>query len=228
MERVIAAIFLVVVVGGSPVRGGDPAADFFEKKVRPILVKSCLPCHGGKRTESGFRVASRRALLEGGDRGAAIIPGDSRRSLLIAAVSGRDPELEMPPKHPLDRSVVADLARWVDQGAVWPNDDPELTVSSPGKAHETAHWAFRRVRAVVPSADPSGWATSPIDAFIAAQQHALGIHPVEDADRRTLLRRVTFDLVGLPPSHEEIEAFLADASPLAYERVVDRLLASPA
>ncbi len=212
-------VFLLVSMGSA--RADD---DLFESRIRPVLVGVCLPCHGGRKTESGLRVDSRRALLGGGDRGAAIVPGNASAGVLIQAMRGTSEDLQMPPKGRLPKEVIADFERWLAGGAVWPETRTE--VASPEKP-EPPHWAFQRVAAVAPPADPTGWARTPVDAFIAARHRSAGVRPARRTDKRTLLRRVTFDLLGLPPTPSECDQFLADESPDAFARVVDRLLASP-
>ncbi len=224
----MARLTLLIVL---PVLGLAPADEsretFFELNVRPVLTTECLPCHGGKKTSSGLKVDSREALLKGGDRGPAIAPGAPDKSLLIQAIRQTHDEVKMPPapKRRLPDEVVSAFAQWVADGAVWPAG--KARPSGPQTASSPRHWAFARVKVVDPPPDPTGWSKVPIDRFVAAKHRAAGLRPVDRADRRTLLRRVTFDLVGLPPTPEEIADFLADASPGAFAKVVDRLLASP-
>jgi hypothetical protein len=204
--------------------GDDSPETFFELKVRPVLATNCLPCHGGKKAESGLKVDSREALLRGGDRGPAIVPGQPEKSLLIQAVRRLDDDLKMPPDRRLPDESTKALAEWVAQGAAWPKQSSKKSAAVEGAMR---HWAFERVRSATPPLDSSGWSTAPIDRFVAARRRAAGLSPVGRADRRALIRRVTFDLIGLPPAPEEISDFLADRSPYAFGRVVDRLLASP-
>jgi hypothetical protein len=206
-------------------RPGD-ASEFFETRVRPVLVESCLRCHGAKKQSSGLRVDSRDALLEGGENGPAIVTGDPDKSLLIQAVRQVHEDIRMPPKGKLPGPAVDALAEWVRRGAPW----PEGTVLSPAQRDRAAetHWAFQPVRPVSPpKVRDAAWGSSPIDAFILAKLEGQGMRPSPRADRRTLIRRATIDLTGLPPTAEEIEAFEADTAPDAFARVVDRLLASP-
>jgi hypothetical protein len=198
------------------------AEAFFELKVRPVLAGTCFRCHGGDKVSHGLRVDSRAALLRGGKAGPAVIPGEPDRSLLIRAVRRADGAPHMPPARPLPAQQVADLATWVKQGAFWP-----ARTGADWKVKATSHWAFVPVRPVQPPPDPTGWSANPIDRFIRARQVREGLRPAPPADRRTLLRRVYFDLVGLPPSPDAVTAFLAEDSPDAFLRVVDRLLASP-
>jgi hypothetical protein len=211
-----------VVVRGQAAQ--DDPETFFELKIRPVLAGTCFKCHGGQKTSSGLRVDSRDALLRGGETGPAVVPGQPDESLLVQAIRYTDADLHMPPDRRLPDPVAADFARWVAEGAAWPRASSKGT----DRAFQTQqHWAFEPVRARTPPADPSGWSEGPIDRFVAARQREARLRPVEPADRRTLIRRLSFDLTGLPPMPHEVAAFLADESPTAWEQVVDRLLASP-
>jgi hypothetical protein len=197
------------------------ALEFFEAKVRPILVETCQRCHGPQKQSSGLRLDSRAAVLEGGLIGPAVIPGDPANSPLIQAVR-REGDLQMPPKGSLPEAAVRALTEWVKRGAPWPQDT--LAPADP----KVSHWAFQPVRQVEPPAvEDTAWAASPIDAFILAKLEAKGLPPSPRADQRTLIRRATFDLTGLPPTPEEVAAFEADDAPDAFARLVDRLLGSP-
>ncbi len=222
-----AALFAALLA--TPVRA---AADdeFFEKKVRPLFAEKCLSCHGADagKVKGGLKLTSRAALLEGGDSGPAIVPGAPEKSLLVTAVKYTD-DLKMPPKGKLSDAEIADLTKWVKGGAKWPSAtaqaNPEPKAGGPlFTAEQKAFWAFQPVRS---PAVPKGNA-HPIDAFIRAKLSDNGLSPAAPTDRRTLIRRVTFDLTGLPPTPEEVDAFLKDTSPNAWEKVIDRLLASPA
>ncbi|HEV3117894.1 MAG TPA: DUF1549 domain-containing protein, partial [Gemmataceae bacterium] len=210
----------VALASAALARGQRPEETFFELKVRPVLADKCFKCHGGKKISHGLRVDSRLALLTGGESGPAIIPGAPEKSLLIQALRYAHPDIKMPPDKPLPAAVIADFATWIKQGAVWPQ------TSSPGFQRQR-HWAFAPVKSCAPPSDAGGWSENPIDRFVAAGQRQHGVRPVALADRRTLIRRVTYDLIGLPPTPQEVSAFLADESSTAYARLVDRLLASP-
>jgi cytochrome c553 len=202
----------------------DPAPTsegFFETRVRPVLAGSCVKCHGPDKQGGGLRLDRRASLLEGGDSGPAIVPGDAAGSLLVQATSHTDDVLKMPPDGPLPDRARADLAAWIDAGAAWPEAGPATSIEAE------RHWAFQPLRPINPPADPSGWASQPIDRLIAAGHRETGVTPVAPADRRTLIRRVTFDLTGLPPTPERVESFVTDNRPDAYERLVEELLASP-
>jgi hypothetical protein len=226
MDRLSAYVLSVILVIAASAHADDSAETFFETKIRPVLAIDCLPCHGGKKTESGLKVDSRESLLRGGDRGPAIVAGEPDNSLLVTAIRQTDQELKMPPKRHLPADVAAAFTQWVSRGAVWPaersNEKP--AGQAPPRAR---HWAFERIKAVIPPADATGNSFRPIDRIIAAKRRASGLRPVGLADQRTLIRRVTFDLIGLPPTPEEVADFEHDASPTAFLRVVDRLLASP-
>ncbi|MFO0803120.1 MAG: PSD1 and planctomycete cytochrome C domain-containing protein [Gemmataceae bacterium] len=207
---------------------------FFEKKVRPVLVEKCVSCHGEKKQAGELRVDSRKALLAGGDRGPALVPGKPEESLLIRAVRHNE-ELKMPQKTKLPQSDIDALAEWVKLGAPWPDEaaTPMPVAPKTGEraftAEEKAFWAFQPVKnPAVPDVQDKAWVKNPIDAFILSKLEATGMKPAKEADRRTLLRRLSFDLTGLPPTEAELEAFLKDESPDAWQKQVDRLLASSA
>jgi hypothetical protein len=197
----------------------------FARDVQPVFARACIPCHGAQKQQSSFRLDDQAAALKGGDLGADILPGRSGDSPLIHYVAGLRPDLRMPPRGPrLAPEEIGLLRAWIDQGARWP-DAPDR--GSP--ASRATWWSLRPlVRPVVPSpkADAT-WLYNPVDAFILTRLQAKGLRLCGPADRRTLIRRLFFDLIGLPPSPGEIEAFVSDTDPLAYEKLVDRLLASP-
>jgi hypothetical protein len=198
----------------------DPDLDFFESRVRPILAERCTSCHGAKaeKLKGGLLLDTREGLLKGGISGPAIVPGDPERSLLVRAVRRVNEDLSMPPKKALAAEEVAILEDWVRRGAPAPRS------AEPAPDRSKPHWAFQPVK---DPAVPPGVAASPVDRFIQAKLAERGLQPAPPADRRTLIRRATFDLHGLPPTPEEVAAFEADPSPDAFARVVDRLLASP-
>jgi Protein of unknown function (DUF1549)/Protein of unknown function (DUF1553)/Planctomycete cytochrome C len=202
-------------------------AEFFENKVRPLLVRRCFKCHSGKKPKGNLRLDSRAAMLHGGDSGPAIKPGSPEKSLLVSAVNYRD--LEMPPGGKLSAREIAVLTRWVKLGAPWPNDRPTRVarnVEFKITKQDRNYWAFRPVaRPPLPVVRNAAWVRNPIDAFILAKLEKQGLQPNPPANRRELIRRLYFDLIGLPPTPEEVVAFLADRSPNAYEKIVDRLLA---
>ncbi len=202
----------------------DPL-DHFEKYVRPLLAEKCFGCHTQTKM-GGLEMVSRQALLDGGKSGPAVVPRAPERSLLIRAVRRQDERLKMPPSEPLSQDEVRVLTKWVDDGAVWP--DPPKAAPAAGDElkitdEQRAFWAFQRVKNSTP---PPGAGTA-IDRFLSAKLSAKGLTPAPPADKRTLLRRVYYDLTGLPPTPAEVDAFLANDSPQAFDAVVDRLLASP-
>lgn len=210
-------------------RGGLTAEDFFERQVRPILVAHCHSCHGPRKQEAGLRLDSGEAFRRGSDSGPVVVPGVPADSPLLQAVR-YDGAIKMPPKNKLPAAAVAALTHWVRAGAVWPADAVVGTGAPAGTPKRAAvdHWAFRPVRSLaVPPVRDLSRAATPIDAFIQARLEAAGLTLSAPADRRTLLRRATFDLHGLPPTADEVAAFEADPSPDAFARVVERLLASP-
>jgi hypothetical protein len=200
--------------------------EFFESRVRPVLAESCVRCHGEKKQSSELRLDSREAALAGGASGPALIPGNPDESLLIQAIRQTHDEIKMPPKGRLSDEAVEALAQWVKMGVPW----SEGTIPSVEARNQASrsHWSLRPVHSVAPPpVRDAGWVATPVDAFILNRLEQEGLAPSPRADRRTLIRRATFDLTGLPPTLEEVEAFLADRSPKAFARVVDSLLASP-
>jgi hypothetical protein len=221
----IGTVLLLTAVGLSgPVRAAGPA--LFKDSVAPLLQQRCLSCHGSAKKRGGLDLSTRAAALRGGDSGPALIAGAAKKSLLIQAVSG--PNARMPRTGAkLSASEVALLVRWVDAGADWPIG-VTLKATRPAPAEEL-WWSFRPlVRPPLPIVRNRAWARTPIDTFILATLDSKGLAPSAEADRRTLIRRLTIDLIGLPPTPEEVDDFERDARPDAYERLVDRLLASPA
>src|SRR5262249_52598802 len=193
---------------------------------RRALADNCSSCHGPKRQRGGLRLDSAASLRKGGDSGAVVVPGRPEKSLLIQAVR-RAGERKMPPEKELSARAVADLAAWVQMGAPWPESATAAKEPDPADAWKK-HWAFQPVkRPAVPHVPGLPPDAAPVDAFRAAGLGGRGLATAPPAHRRTLLRRVTFDLPGLPPTAEEIEAFVQDPAPDAFARVVDRLLASP-
>jgi hypothetical protein len=228
------ASLAIAILAAAPVARGDGAAvEFFEKRVRPLLVDNCYNCHSANtNAKGGLRVDDRNGLIEGGSSGPAVVPGDPAKSLLIRAVRHEDEAPKMPPKKRLSAEQVADLTRWIADGAAWPE---VKTAASPGKPDakysklRKEHWAWQPLKAVLPpSVSDASWPRDDIDRFVLAGLEAKGLRPVGDADRPTLIRRATFDLTGLPPSPAEVDAFVNDGSADAFAKVVDRLLASPA
>lgn len=234
MSRMLLATAALVLFFSPELRANQPDArglEFFEKKIRPVLVEHCYSCHSqeSKKVRGGLLVDTRDGLLKGGDTGPAIVPGAAAKSLLMAALRQTD-DLRMPPKGKLAETVIADFAQWIEMGAP---DPRQASGPAPRRAaftisaEDRKHWSFRPVADVNPPAvKDTAWVRKDIDRFILAGLEAKGIKPSPVADRTALLRRASFDLTGLPPTPAEIDAFLKDQSPDAFARVVDRLLAS--
>jgi hypothetical protein len=206
---------------------------FFEKKIRPVLVTHCYECHStsSKEVKGHLLLDSREASLQGGDTGPAVVPGDPEKSLLIEAIRYGEDSYQMPPKGKLPESVIADFVRWIELGAPDPRTAPVAAVPKRAAIDVEAgraFWSFQPIRdAVPPDVRRIDWPRNEIDRFILAPLEKRNLAPVADADRRTLLRRLSFDLVGLPPTPHELDAFERDDSPDALARAADRLLASP-
>ncbi|SVC77076.1 uncharacterized protein METZ01_LOCUS329930, partial [marine metagenome] len=207
---------------------------FFESKVRPLLAERCYKCHShkAKKLKGDLYLDSRKGALHGGDNGPAVKPGDLSGSLLIEAIRYRDPDLQMPPKTKLPGREIEILERWVSLGVPWPEED-EPTGGSAKKEFDLAgrkasHWSWEPVsKPSLPTVKDADFGKLPIDRFILSKLEKGDLSPAESADRRTLIRRITFDLRGMPPSPQEVKAFVEDASSNAYEKVIDRLLDSP-
>ena len=201
--------------------------EFFENKVRPLLAENCYRCHGPKKQKSGLRLDTRATSLAGGESGPAVIPGQPDESLLIEAINYKS--FQMPPTGKLKDREIAVLTQWIQMGAPWPDDKSVRVKVRRGEYRVTEadrnYWAFQPVkRPSLPAVKQIGRASSPIDAFILAKLEEQGFEPNLPADKRTLIRRAYYDLIGLPPTSDESEAFLADQSFDAYEKVIDRLL----
>jgi mono/diheme cytochrome c family protein len=232
------AAFALSLMAALPAFTAEPTAEqleFFENKIRPVLAEHCYSCHSAQaeKLKGGLLLDTRAGLLKGGDTGPAIVPGEPDKSLLIKAVRYTDPDLKMPPTKDGNKRLapekIADLEAWVRMGA----PDPRTNNTPPSAfdlvlAKGKSHWAFQPVaKPPIPAVKNQRWVQTPIDAFVLAKLEPAGMHPSPQADKRTLLRRATYDLTGLPPAPEEVAAFVADRSPEAFARAVDRLLASP-
>ena len=237
--RTLALLVLLVTGAAAPAQSQELSLEdleHFESKIRPVLVERCYQCHGADpaRIRAGLALVDAEGLRAGGDSGAVIVPGAPDDSLLVEVLRYEGP-IQMPPDGRLPAAVVADFERWITLGAPDPRatDTPVVAArSDSGGAYDFGpgreHWAYRSMaRAEPPAVENEAWVRGPIDRFILARLEADGLAPVGPATKRQLLRRITFDLTGLPPTPAEIDAFLADTRPDAYERVVDRLLASP-
>jgi hypothetical protein len=211
----------------------DPAVEqFFEQKVRPLLVTKCMECHGSQKQKGGLRLDSRDAVVKGGDAGSVIASVNPATSLLLEVISYQG-DLKMPPKSKLSEAEIADLTQWVKLGAPWPTEQAAPLHKAAGNAftisaEQRAFWAFQPIaNPAPPSVRQADWGQSPLDQFILADLESQGLQPAPAADKRTLIRRVTIDLTGVPPTPAEIAEFLADIRPDAFARLVDRLLDSP-
>ncbi len=220
--------------GTTHAQNDDAQSAFFEKKIRPLLVANCFECHGEEKQKGGLRLDSRAAILEGGDLGPALVPGDVEKSPLIQAIRYTNEDLQMPPKQRLTPAAVADLETWVKLGAPWPGDTSSAaTVAATSGAprgqmvftpEQTKHWSLQPiVKPAVPTVKNTAWPRTDIDRFILAKLESAGLHPSPPADTATLLRRLTFDLIGLPPTPEDLAAFHLSA----LDSQLSALLASP-
>ncbi|MEO8126012.1 MAG: PSD1 and planctomycete cytochrome C domain-containing protein [Bryobacteraceae bacterium] len=222
------SLFLALAVTSCFGATDDPI-DFFKQRVLPVISSNCLTCHAAAKM-GGLQLDSRENLLKGGNSGPAIVPGKPDESILIQAVAHTHERLKMPPQGKLSDQQVADLRTWVQGGAHWDNGTVDAVpaakyVITPAQRR---FWSFQPVqKPAAPEVHDAAWVKNPIDNFILAKLESKGLRPTAAADKRTLLRRATFDLIGLPPSPEEMENFLKDSSPDAFAKVVDRLLASP-
>ncbi|MEI9895697.1 MAG: DUF1549 domain-containing protein [Chthoniobacter sp.] len=234
---ILAALVVFAATAASPAASDAPDAgkiEFFEKKVRPILVSHCYQCHSADTKAAGnLRVDDRNGLLMGGDSGAAVTAGDTEHSLLIERVIQENRKGKMPKEGELlTDAEVADLKQWIADGVAWPREAIPAYIGQKRADYEELkkkHWAWQPLTVPQPPAvADAAWPRGDVDRFLLAGLEAKKLAPVADADRATLIRRVTFDLTGLPPTPEEIAAFEADKSPDAFARVVDRLLAAPA
>ncbi len=210
-----------------PLDAADPS-EFFEMRVRPVLAKNCYSCHTSTQM-GGLQLDTREHVLHGGKSGPALVPGDADASLLIQAVRHTHTRIKMPPGGKLKDEEIADLATWVKAGAAWgssttPIKTPEYVIT----ADQRAFWSFQPVKTLAPpSVKDRAWAKSPIDGFVLEKLELEGMKPARAAGKQALIRRVTYDLIGLPPTPEEVDAFVKDGSAGAFAKVVDRLLASP-
>jgi hypothetical protein len=195
-----------------------------------VLVNNCYKCHSRQtdKLKGNLSVEFRESLLKGGETGPAVVPGDPANSLLIKAIRYEDADLQMPPKAPLTDQQIDDLTAWVKMGAPDPRVAGSLLTSADWGKNRKEHWSFQPLKKVeVPAVTDSNWVATPVDSFILAKLEANHMKPAAAADKHALLRRATYDLTGLPPTPEEMDAFVNDSSPDAYAKVVDRLLASP-
>jgi cytochrome c553 len=204
--------------------------EFFEKKIRPVLVENCYSCHSiqAKKTRGGLRLDTREATLKGGDTGPALVAGNPKNSLVVKALGYGDPDLKMPPKGKLPAEAIADFTKWIAMGAPDPRGGKVDAANSGSWDTKKDFWSYKPVQAPkIPMVADAAWPVGDVDRLLLAKFEAKGLRPAADADRATLMRRTTFALIGLPPTPAEIDAFTKDASPDAFAKVVDRLLESP-
>jgi hypothetical protein len=213
-----AALALFVALRGAALASARD--DFFEARIRPLLAKQCYACHTSAKM-GGLQLDSRENTMK------VIVPGDAAKSRLFLAVSYHDPDLKMPPSGKLSDAEIEDLKGWINAGAAWPASVTSLPAHYTITQEQRAFWSFQPVRHVEPAETHAKWARAEVDRFILQKLDEKKLKPAPPADRRTLIRRAYFDLIGLPPTIDEVNAFLADRSPDAFEKVVDRLLASP-
>jgi mono/diheme cytochrome c family protein len=208
-------------------------AEFFEGKIRPILSENCYKCHSVEKgkAKGGLTLDTRAGTLKGGENGKVIEPGAPEKSPLITAVGYDDPDLQMPPKgEKLSKDQIALLTQWVKMGAPDPRKDDAGTKAKLSGLTDTArhHWAYQPVTTpTVPRPKNTLWPKTPVDAFVLTKLEEKNMVPAPDATKEALLRRATYDLIGLPPTPAEVQAFINDTTPQAFAKVVDRLLASP-
>ena len=216
---------------GLPIASAQSNTDFFESNIRPLLITHCLKCHGSEKQESDLRLDSPENWIKGGLSGPAIIPRKPEDSLLIRAVKNTDPDLQMPPgKTKLNPQEIAALEQWILAGAIAPSEPTSTPLAKLTLEQAEQFWAFQPATLPTPPTSKSinRWSWTPIDHFIIARHESEGLSPTPVADKRTLIRRATFDLTGLPPTPEEIQAFINDEQPNAFHTVIERLLDSRA
>lgn len=226
---------LSFLVSTGPVRGVEPGnarggIEFFEKKIRPVLIEHCYQCHAesAKKTKGGLRVDTREGLRTGGHSGPAVVPGQVQGSLILQAIRHTNAELKMPPKGKLPEAVIADFVKWIEMGAPDTRDGKPLLVGKNRLEEGRKHWAFQPLPKLTPPTvkDPT-LARNDIDRFLLSRLEAKGLRSVGDAPKHVLIRRVHLDLIGLPPTPADVEAIERDQTPGWYEKLVDRLLARP-
>ncbi len=216
--RLLPAIAVAVPLSTSSAAAGGNDAAFFDQKVRPLLERRCTECHGERKQKADLRLDVKALAFKGGENGAAIVPGESARSLLFQRVISTDKNERMPPKgDPLTAEETGILKSWIDAGAPWPENAADKAAAVDKRLQ---HWSLHPVK-------PAQDGRASVDFFVATKLKDAGLSPAAEADRRTLIRRASLDVIGLPPAPEEVEAFVADKDPKAYDKLIERLLASP-
>jgi hypothetical protein len=216
---------MLAVALAMPTDAQNAAIEQFEKNIRPVLVSRCYPCHSKSAAvpQGGLLLDSAQGIRRGGNSGPVIQSGDPEHSLLIRAIRRTDEKLKMPPGEPLSSELVAVFETWVRAGALLPADPAPIE-----KKQQPLLWSLKKPRLpTLPAVKNPGWVRNDIDRFILSRLEASGLGPAPEADKRTLIRRATYDLTGLPPTPQEVHQFVRDSSPHAYEKLFDRLLASP-
>lgn len=233
-RRALRACGLVVFAARAAVAAPGADAAFFEQKIRPVLVEKCYECHSAEaqkanKLKGGLFLDTRAGVLKGGDTGPALVPGNAKDSLLVKVVHWSDPDMQMPPKKKLPAEVIADFEAWIAQGAVDPREGEAGTAKRVINVEEgKKHWSFQPLATVKPpEVKQAARVRTPLDRFVFARQEAEGISAAPSASKERLVRRAYFDLLGLPPTPAEVDAFVKDAAPDAFAKLVDRLLASP-
>jgi mono/diheme cytochrome c family protein len=230
LSSLVFGLALTAPAFGAAVKLEPEQLEFFEKKIRPVLVDRCYKCHSAaEKIKGDLALDTRAGLLKGGQSGPAVVPKQPAKSLLIKVIKHEQPDMEMPPKEPkLDDKIIADFEQWIRMGAPDPREATDRKVAAVDLEAAKQHWAFKPVtKPAPPKVSDKKFVQSPIDAFVLAKLREKGLQPSAMADKQTLIRRVTYDLTGLPPTAEEVEAFVADKSKDAYQKLVDRLMASP-
>jgi hypothetical protein len=229
----VSLLYCVSAVSADDLKEPTPKqAEFFQKQVRPVLETTCFKCHShqANKSKGNLVVDSLASLLKGGESGPAVVPGQPDKSLLVKAIRHEADDLQMPPGAKLAPEKIAVLVEWVKMGVPWPGASKQIAGHIPGKITEEDRkwWSFQPLKAITPpTVADAVWGKNPIDRFIRARLKTEGLAPAPAADRLTLIRRVSFDVIGLPPTPEEIDAFVSDPAADAYEKLIDRLLASP-
>ncbi len=235
VQTLFIGVLLWVLLGESQRSVGEELGDkeairFFEQHVRPVLAEYCWKCHGAEKQRGGLRLDSRAAIVQGGESGPAIEPGNPDASLLVEAI--RYEGLQMPPTGQLPAEAIAALEKWIAMGAPWPQalGKESLAVRPAGKQitdEDRAHWAYQPLRSIEIPVVNHPWVRTPVDAFVWEKLTQVGLEPAPTADRYELARRAYLDLWGLPPTHEQLEQFVNDPNPDAFARLVDQLLEHP-
>ncbi len=228
MKRTILCLLLLLSLAASAHAQTSANAEFFENRIRPLLATHCYSCHGPKKQQAGLRLDSREAILKGSDNGPVVDLKQLDKSLILQVI-GYQVDVKMPPKGPLPKSDVQILQSWIKEGMPWPKATvAQASQQDPILLAKKTHWSFKPVqKQPIPEVKDGSWVQNSVDHFILSRLEKAGMHPSARADRRTLLRRASFDLAGLPPTPEAIQAFIEDRSPDAWDRAIERLLASP-